>query len=30
VKMIFYQRAYQANSRLIQAASEMLDVLVNL
>lgn len=30
VKMIFYQRAFQANSRLIQASSEMLEVLVNL
>ncbi len=30
VKMIFYQRAYQASSRLIQASSELLDVLVNL
>ncbi|RMF37328.1 MAG: flagellar hook-associated protein FlgK [Planctomycetota bacterium] len=30
VKMIFYQRAFQASSRLIQASSEMLDVLVNL
>lgn len=30
VKMIFYQRAFQASSRLIKASSEMLDVLVNL
>lgn len=30
VKMLFYQRAFQASSRLIQASSEMLDVLVNL
>lgn len=30
VKMIFYQRAYQASSRLIQASSELLEVLVNL
>lgn len=30
VKMIFYQRAFQASSRLIQASSEMLDTLVNL
>ncbi len=30
VKMIFYQRAFQASSRLIQASSEMLEVLVNL
>ncbi|GIW98087.1 MAG: flagellar hook-associated protein 1 [Pirellulaceae bacterium] len=30
VKMIFYQRAFQATSRLIKASSEMLDVLVNL
>ncbi|MCA9133740.1 MAG: flagellar hook-associated protein FlgK [Planctomycetales bacterium] len=30
VKMIFYQRAFQASSRLIQASNEMLDVLVNL
>lgn len=30
VKMIFYQRAFQANSRIIQASSEMLEVLVNL
>ncbi len=30
VKMIFYQRAFQASSRLIQTSSEMLDVLVNL
>ncbi|GAB5405450.1 MAG: flagellar hook-associated protein FlgK [Aureliella sp.] len=30
VKMIFYQRAYQASSRLIQTSSELLDVLVNL
>lgn len=30
VKMIFYQRAFQATSRVIQASSEMLDYLVNL
>jgi len=30
MKMIFYQRVFQANSKLIQASSEMLDVLVNL
>ncbi|HBE69622.1 MAG TPA: flagellar hook-associated protein FlgK [Planctomycetaceae bacterium] len=30
VKMIFYQRAYQASSRVIQASAEMLDTLVNL
>ncbi len=30
VKMIFYQRAFQASSRLIQASSEMLEILVNL
>lgn len=30
VKMIFYQRAFQASSRLIQASNELLDVLVNL
>jgi flagellar hook-associated protein 1 len=30
VKMIFYQRAFQASSRLIQASSEMLETLVNL
>ncbi len=30
VKMLFYQRAFQASSRLIQASSEMLDTLVNL
>lgn len=30
VKLIFYQRAYQASSRLIQASSELLEVLVNL
>jgi flagellar hook-associated protein 1 len=30
VKMIFYQRAFQASSRLIQTSSELLDVLVNL
>lgn len=30
VKMMFYQRAFQASSRLIQASSELLDTLVNL
>lgn len=30
VKMIFYQRAFQASSRVIQTSAEMLDVLVNL
>jgi flagellar hook-associated protein 1 FlgK len=30
VKMIFYQRAFQASSRVIQASSELLEVLVNL
>lgn len=30
VKMIFYQRAFQASSRVIKASSEMLDTLVNL
>lgn len=30
VKMIFYQRMYQANSKLIQTANEMLDTLVSL
>lgn len=30
VKMIFYQRAFQASSRLIQSSNELLDVLVNL
>jgi flagellar hook-associated protein 1 FlgK len=30
VKMIFYQRVYQANSKLIQVSSDMLDTLVNL
>ncbi len=30
VKMIFYQRVYQANSKLIQVSNEMLDALVNL
>ncbi len=30
VKMLFYQRAFQASSRLIQASNEMLDTLVNL
>ena len=30
VKMLFYQRAFQASSRLIQASNEMLDVLVQL
>ncbi|MCA9193337.1 MAG: flagellar hook-associated protein FlgK [Planctomycetales bacterium] len=30
VKMIFYQRAFQASSKLIQTTSEMLEVLVNL
>lgn len=30
VKMLFYQRAFQASSRLIQTSSELLDVLVNL
>lgn len=30
VKMIFYQRAFQASSRVIQASNEMLDTLVNL
>ncbi len=30
VKMIFYQRAFQASSRLIQTSSELLEILVNL
>lgn len=30
VKMLFYQRIYQANSKLIQTSNEMLDTLVNL
>ncbi len=30
VKMLFYQRAFQASSRLIQTSNEMLDTLVNL
>ncbi len=30
VKMIFYQRAFQASSRVIRASSEMLETLVNL
>ena len=30
IKMIFYQRMFQANSKIIQTSSEMLDVLVNL
>jgi flagellar hook-associated protein 1 FlgK len=30
VKMLFYQRAFQASSRLIQTSSEMLDILVQL
>ncbi len=30
VKMIFYQRAFQASSKVIQTSNEMLDVLVNL
>lgn len=30
VKMIFYQRAFQASSRVIKASNEMLDTLVNL
>jgi flagellar hook-associated protein 1 len=30
IKMIFYQRAFQASSRVIQASSELLDTLVNL
>lgn len=30
IKMIFYQRAFQASSRIIKASSEMLDYLVNL
>ncbi len=30
VKMIFYQRVYQANSRLIQISNEIMDTLVNL
>lgn len=30
VKMIFYQRAFQASSRVIQASSELLDTLMNL
>jgi flagellar hook-associated protein 1 len=30
VKMIYYQRAFQANSRVIQASSDMLDVLMQL
>ena len=30
IKMIFYQRVFQANSKLIQTSNEMLQVLVNL
>lgn len=30
VRMIFYQRAFQASSRVIQASSELLDTLMNL
>ncbi len=30
VRMIFYQRAFQASSRVIQVSSELLDTLVNL
>jgi flagellar hook-associated protein 1 FlgK len=30
VKMIFYQRMFQANSKLIKASSDMLEVLINL
>ncbi len=30
VKMIYYQRAFQASSRVIQASNEMLETLVNL
>ncbi len=30
VKLLYYQRAFQASSRVIQASSEMLEVLVNL
>ncbi|MGN6134177.1 MAG: flagellar hook-associated protein FlgK [Aureliella sp.] len=30
VKMIFYQRAFQASSRVIKASSDMLDILVSL
>ena len=30
VKMIFYQRAFQASSRVIQTSSELLDTLMNL
>lgn len=30
VKMIFYQRVFQANSKLIQTSNELLDTLVNL
>ncbi|MGN6543629.1 MAG: flagellar hook-associated protein FlgK [Aureliella sp.] len=30
VKMMFYQRAFQASSRVIKASNEMLDTLVNL
>ena len=30
VKMIFYQRAFQASSRVIQASNELLDALMNL
>lgn len=30
IKMIFYQRVFQANSKLIQTSSEMLEILVNL
>jgi flagellar hook-associated protein 1 FlgK len=30
VKMIFYQRVFQANSKLIQTSNELLETLVNL
>lgn len=30
IKMIFYQRMFQANSKIIQTSSEMLELLVNL
>lgn len=30
IKMIFYQRMYQANSRLIQSSNEILDIILNL
>ena len=30
IKMIFYQRMFQANSKLIKTSSEILELLVNL